>query len=116
MTTLQAIGLGAILVLTPSLLVWVWILGFDKRLPPYRREVFPQLFEDRVAADLNECVEHILHHGIGNSDELAARLRLIGAARRCCVAVGLTVTMNRRRLLSKMTKRERHMAMAGCGH
>ena len=39
--------------------------------------------------------EHILHNGIANSDELAARLRLIGAARRVCVVVGFTVTMNR---------------------
>ena len=37
MTTLQAIGLGAMLVLTPSLLVWMWVLGFDNRLPPYLR-------------------------------------------------------------------------------
>jgi hypothetical protein len=76
MTTLQAIGLGAMLVLTPSLWVCIgcWGLTTDCR---------------------RTCAEHILHNGIANSDELAARLRLIGAARRVCVVVGFTVTMNR---------------------
>jgi hypothetical protein len=74
------------------------VLWLDGKLPLYQREVLPQLFEERVAADLAEYIEHILHDGIANSDELAARLRLIGAARTLLVAVGFTVSMDRKTL------------------
>src|ERR1700730_14989810 len=57
MTTLQAISLGAMLALTPSILACVWALGLDNKLSSqYPPEI---LVEDRLACDLRDCAQRI---------------------------------------------------------
>jgi hypothetical protein len=90
MSTPQAIILGMMLALTPSVLVLTWALWspHDQLELPYR------CFEN-TASDLIDCAEHI-NDEITTQQELVARLRLINSCRLVLVKVGFTVIMNRK--------------------
>ena len=90
MSTPQAIILGMMLALTPSVLALTWALWspHDQLELPYR------CFEN-TASDLIDCAGHI-NDEITTQQELVARLRLINSCRLILVAVGFTVSMPRR--------------------
>src|ERR1700738_2303228 len=60
MSTLQAIILGMLLVLTPSALFLTWVLWQDGKLPPHDQPELPyhRRFEN-TAFDLISCAGHI---------------------------------------------------------
>jgi hypothetical protein len=59
MSTLQAIILGMLLVLTPSALFLAWVLWQDGKLPPRDQlELSRHRFEN-TASDLIDCADHI---------------------------------------------------------
>jgi hypothetical protein len=91
MSTPQAIILGMMLTLTPSVLVLTWSLW-----PPHDQFELPcRSFENTVLID---CAEHI-NDEITTQQELVARLRLINSCRLVLVAVGFTISMDRKPLV-----------------
>ena len=96
MTTLQAVGLGFILALIPSILVWVWLFCRDGAFssPQYPSEI---LIEDRLAYDLHDCASRI-NAPLASPEAVAARVRLIMACRILLQATGFQVEMVRKSL------------------
>ena len=95
MTTLQAISLGAMLALTPSILACVWALGFDNKLSSeYPPEI---LAEDRLAFDLRDCAQRI-NGPLASPEAVAARVRLLMACRILLQATGFQVEIVRKPL------------------
>jgi hypothetical protein len=92
MITLQAVALGAMLALTPSVLMLVYALWFDGKLPSeYPPEI---LFEDRLAFDLRDCAARI-NDPLVSPEAVAARVRLIMACRIPLQATGFQVELHR---------------------
>jgi hypothetical protein len=75
MSTPQAIILGMMLALTPSVLVLTWALW-----PPHDQLELPYRCFENTASDLIDCAEHI-NDEITTQQELVARLRLINSCR-----------------------------------
>jgi hypothetical protein len=95
LSTLQAIILGMLLVLTPSALFLTWVLWQEGKLPPHDQLELPYRRFENTASDLIDCAEHI-NDEITTQQELVARLRLINSCRLVLVTVGFTVIMNRK--------------------
>jgi hypothetical protein len=96
MTILQAISLGAMLAMTPIVLVWVWVLcrGGVLSSSQYPREL---LAEDRLAYDLRDCASRT-NDPLASPEAVAARVRLIMACRILLQATGFQVEMARKSL------------------
>ena len=94
MTALQAVGLGFILALIPS--IWVWLFCRDGAFssPQYPSEI---LIEDRLAYDLRDCASSI-NDPVASPEAVAARVRLIMACRILLQATGFQVDMVRKPL------------------
>ena len=94
---LQAVGLGFILALIPSILVWVWLFCRDGAFssPQYPSEI---LIEDRLAYDLHDCASRI-NDPVASPEAVAARVRLIMACRILLQATGFQVDMVRKPLV-----------------
>jgi hypothetical protein len=95
MSTLQAIILGMLLALTPSVLFLTWVLWQGGKLPLHDQLELPYGRFENTASDLIDCAEHI-NDEITTQRELVARLRLINSCRLVLVTVGFTVIMNRK--------------------
>ena len=97
MTTLQAGGLGFILALIPSILVWVWLFC---RNGAFSSSQYPSeiLIEDRLAYDLRDCASRI-NDPVASPEAVAARVRLIMACRVLLQATGFQVDMARKPLV-----------------
>src|SRR6202521_1462510 len=93
---LQAVGLGFILALIPSILVWVWLFCRDGAFssPQYPSEI---LIEDRLAYDLRDCASRV-NDPVASPEAVAARVRLIMACRILLQATGFQVDMVRKPL------------------
>ena len=97
MTTLQAVGLGFILAVIPSILVWVWLFCRDGAFSSsqYPSEI---LIEDRLAYDLRDCASRI-NDPVASPEAVAARVRLIMACRSLLQATGFQIDMVRKPLV-----------------
>jgi hypothetical protein len=95
MSTLQAIILGMLLALTPSVLFLTWVLWQGGKLPLHDQFELPYVRFENTASDLIDCADHI-NDGIITRQQLVARLRLINSCRLVLVMVGFTVIMDRK--------------------
>ena len=98
MTTLQAIIFGMLLALTPSALFLTWVLWQEGRLPAHDHLGLLYHCFENTASDLIDCAGHI-NDEITTQQELVARLRLINSCRLVLVAVGFTISMDRKPLV-----------------
>ena len=89
MSTPQAIILGMMLTLTPSVLVLTWSLW-----PPHDQFELPCRSFENTVSDLIDCAEHI-NDEITTQQEFVARLRLIKSGRLVLVMAGFTVSRDR---------------------
>ena len=95
-TTSQAIILGMMPALTPSVLLLMWVLWRDGKLSLHRGqpEIMPCCRFDHTASDLRDLAERI-NDSPTSQRELAARLRLTESCRLVLVMVGFNVEMHR---------------------
>jgi hypothetical protein len=87
----QAMILGAMLALTPSVLMMTWAVWWDKLPPPPQQPEIERI--EAMAAELRLFADRIIEP-VASPDELAARLQLIGACRRVLAAAGYTFTID----------------------
>jgi hypothetical protein len=92
MTTTQAIVLGAMLALTPSVLLMTWALWRDAKPPAPPEHPDIDHIED-MAVDLRHYADRI-HDQVSNPNELRARLELIRACKLLLAAVGYRFTVD----------------------
>jgi hypothetical protein len=93
MSTEQAILLGALLALTPSVLLMTWALRWDSKLPsPQQPDILAEHIED-MAFDLRRYADRI-HDQPSSPNELRARLELIRACKLVLAAAGYGFTVD----------------------
>jgi hypothetical protein len=93
MSTIQAMILGAMLALTPSVLLMTWALWRESKLPPPQQpEILAEHIED-LAVDLRHYSDRIQDQP-SSPDELRARLELIRACKLLLAAAGYSFTVD----------------------
>jgi hypothetical protein len=88
MNTISAMILGALLALTPSVLVVTWAVWRDGKLPAPRETPIIDM-----ARELRSFADHIIDP-VASPEDLAVRLRVISAAKALLAAAGYTFTIN----------------------
>ena len=92
MSTIQAVILGAMLALTPSVLLMTWALWRDKPPPPQQPDILAEHIED-TAFDLRRYADRI-HDQPSSPNELRARLELIRACKLVLAAAGYSFSID----------------------
>jgi hypothetical protein len=92
MSTEQAILLGALLALTPSVLLMTFALWWDDKPPPQQPDILAEHIED-MAVDLRRYAEG-WQRPLASPTELAARLELIRACKLVLAAAGYSFSID----------------------